>query len=177
MRTVHLWYGVCVACMVLLDSTFHPSSPLPSLPRPPPPPPQPPSTTPPPPSQMALSLAGKRAVVFGGSSGIGLAVVHMLCARGASVKVISRDPEVCCGPCLFSCPPSIGARTAFVSTHQLRRGRLPEPLPAIFLFFLSPKLPPRGRCIVPTPPVHSSCTHPPSHLNLRASTESSRQVR
>ncbi|MEM7218838.1 MAG: SDR family oxidoreductase [Pseudomonadota bacterium] len=39
------------------------------------------------------NLSGKRAVVFGGSSGIGLATVQQLSARGVSVTAVSRNPE------------------------------------------------------------------------------------
>jgi hypothetical protein len=44
----------------------------------------------------AASLAGKHAVVFGGTSGIGLAAVLKLAQRGASVVALSRNPEVRC---------------------------------------------------------------------------------
>jgi NAD(P)-dependent dehydrogenase (short-subunit alcohol dehydrogenase family) len=39
------------------------------------------------------SLAGKKAVVFGGTSGIGLAACHQLVAAGAEVVAASRDPS------------------------------------------------------------------------------------
>ena len=39
------------------------------------------------------SLAGKKAVVFGGTSGIGLAACHQLVAAGAEVVAASREPE------------------------------------------------------------------------------------
>jgi NAD(P)-dependent dehydrogenase (short-subunit alcohol dehydrogenase family) len=35
----------------------------------------------------------RRAVVFGGSSGIGLAVARALCDRGAEVTILARDPD------------------------------------------------------------------------------------
>jgi NAD(P)-dependent dehydrogenase (short-subunit alcohol dehydrogenase family) len=40
-----------------------------------------------------MSLAGKKAVVFGGTSGIGLAACHKLVIAGAEVVAASRDPE------------------------------------------------------------------------------------
>jgi NAD(P)-dependent dehydrogenase (short-subunit alcohol dehydrogenase family) len=40
-----------------------------------------------------MELAGKKALVFGGTSGIGLATAIRLKDRGASVTVISRDPQ------------------------------------------------------------------------------------
>lgn len=42
---------------------------------------------------MDLGLAGKRAVVTGGSSGIGLSAVRMLLADGASVALCGRNEE------------------------------------------------------------------------------------
>ncbi len=40
-----------------------------------------------------MDLSGKKAVVFGGTSGIGLATAEQLAARGVSVTVVSRNPE------------------------------------------------------------------------------------
>ncbi len=40
-----------------------------------------------------MNVSGKKAVVFGGTSGIGLATTRMLAAEGASVVAISRDPS------------------------------------------------------------------------------------
>ena len=40
-----------------------------------------------------MDVSGKKAVVFGGTSGIGLATVEMLAAAGAQVVAISRDPS------------------------------------------------------------------------------------
>ncbi len=40
-----------------------------------------------------MKLSGKKALVFGGTSGIGLAAVNLLVAGGASVVAISRNPN------------------------------------------------------------------------------------
>lgn len=40
-----------------------------------------------------MELSGKKAVVFGGTSGIGLASAEQLAARGVSVTVVSRNPD------------------------------------------------------------------------------------
>jgi NAD(P)-dependent dehydrogenase (short-subunit alcohol dehydrogenase family) len=40
-----------------------------------------------------MNVSGKKAVVFGGTSGIGLAATQMLAQEGASVVAISRDPS------------------------------------------------------------------------------------
>ncbi len=40
-----------------------------------------------------MNVKGKKAVVFGGTSGIGLATVKMLAEKGAEVIAISRDPS------------------------------------------------------------------------------------
>ncbi len=40
-----------------------------------------------------MELPGKKAVVFGGTSGIGLAAARQLAERGVSVTVVSRNPE------------------------------------------------------------------------------------
>jgi NAD(P)-dependent dehydrogenase (short-subunit alcohol dehydrogenase family) len=42
---------------------------------------------------MDLQLAGKRAVITGGSRGIGLAVARALVAEGADVALVARDPS------------------------------------------------------------------------------------
>lgn len=44
-------------------------------------------------SGNGMELTGKKAVVFGGTSGIGLATVRMLADAGAQVVAISRDPS------------------------------------------------------------------------------------
>lgn len=43
--------------------------------------------------QMASKLLGKTAVVFGGTSGIGLNTVIQLAERGVKVTAVSRNPE------------------------------------------------------------------------------------
>ena len=40
-----------------------------------------------------MNLQGKKALVFGGTSGIGLATIKMLQAEGATVVAISRNPD------------------------------------------------------------------------------------
>ena len=40
-----------------------------------------------------MNLQGKKALVFGGTSGIGLATINMLQAQGATVVAISRNPD------------------------------------------------------------------------------------
>ena len=40
-----------------------------------------------------MDITGKKALVFGGSSGIGLAAAKMLKSKGANVTIISRDPD------------------------------------------------------------------------------------
>lgn len=39
-----------------------------------------------------MDVSGKKAIVFGGTSGIGLAAVKQLAALGAEVVAISRNP-------------------------------------------------------------------------------------
>jgi NAD(P)-dependent dehydrogenase (short-subunit alcohol dehydrogenase family) len=43
-------------------------------------------------ARMDLQLRGKRAIVTGGSRGIGLAVAHRLAEEGAAVALVARDP-------------------------------------------------------------------------------------
>lgn len=40
-----------------------------------------------------MDVAGKKAVVFGGTSGIGLAAAKQLAAKGANVVAVSRNPD------------------------------------------------------------------------------------
>lgn len=40
-----------------------------------------------------MEIQGKKALVFGGTSGIGLAAANQLAARGATVVALSRDPS------------------------------------------------------------------------------------
>ncbi|MGH1488652.1 MAG: SDR family NAD(P)-dependent oxidoreductase [Acidimicrobiales bacterium] len=40
-----------------------------------------------------MEISGKKAVVFGGTSGIGLATVQQLAAQGAEVVAVSRNPD------------------------------------------------------------------------------------
>ena len=42
---------------------------------------------------IVMDMEGKKAVVFGGTSGIGLATCIELHARGADVVAVSRDPN------------------------------------------------------------------------------------
>ena len=40
-----------------------------------------------------MDISGRKAIVFGGTSGIGLATTKQLAARGATVIAVSRDPS------------------------------------------------------------------------------------
>ncbi len=40
-----------------------------------------------------MDVAGKKAIIFGGTSGIGLAATKQLAALGANVVAISRNPD------------------------------------------------------------------------------------
>ena len=40
-----------------------------------------------------MEINGKKAIVFGGTSGIGLSTTQMLSDKGASVIAVSRNPE------------------------------------------------------------------------------------
>jgi NAD(P)-dependent dehydrogenase (short-subunit alcohol dehydrogenase family) len=42
---------------------------------------------------MDLSLSGKRAVVTGGSRGIGFAIADALAAEGTEIALLARDPD------------------------------------------------------------------------------------
>ena len=60
-----------------------------------------------------MNVSGKKAVVFGGTSGIGLATTRMLAAEGATVIAISRDPskagDLPAGVSVESCDVTDGA--------------------------------------------------------------------
>ena len=57
-----------------------------------------------------MDVAGKKAVVFGGTSGIGLSTAKMLAEAGATVVVISRDPSKA-----GALPSGVGARACDVT--------------------------------------------------------------
>ena len=56
-----------------------------------------------------MNVAGKKAIVFGGTSGIGLATVQMLAQEGASVVAISRDPSKA-----MALPPGVSLKSCDV---------------------------------------------------------------
>ena len=43
--------------------------------------------------EIVMDIKDKKAIVFGGTSGIGLATCKELQARGANVVAVSRDPN------------------------------------------------------------------------------------
>lgn len=63
-----------------------------------------------------MDVSGKKAVVFGGTSGIGLAAAQRLAALGAEVVAVSRNPDragdVGAGITLASCDVTDGAAVA-----------------------------------------------------------------
>jgi NAD(P)-dependent dehydrogenase (short-subunit alcohol dehydrogenase family) len=63
-----------------------------------------------------MDVTGKKAVVFGGTSGIGLAAANQLAAKGAQVIAVSRNPdragETQAGITLASCDVTDGASVA-----------------------------------------------------------------
>ncbi len=63
-----------------------------------------------------MDVAGKKAVVFGGTSGIGLAASNQLAAKGATVVAVSRKPKRAGEPregvTLASCDVTDGAAVA-----------------------------------------------------------------
>lgn len=74
-----------------------------------------------------MDVAGKKAIVFGGTSGIGKATVMMLAAKGAQVIAVSRDPskagEMPAGVELRACDvrdrAALEALFADVGEHQI----------------------------------------------------------
>jgi len=70
---------------------------------------------------MDLELAGKRAIVTGGSRGIGLAIARVLTAEGADVALVARDQSAL-ETARQSCAEQSGRRVIAVSA------RLPVPL-------------------------------------------------
>jgi hypothetical protein len=63
---------------------------------------------------MDLGLQGRRAVVTGGSKGIGLAAAHELVAEGASVAICSRNAEE-----LDAAAKSIGSENVFTQVADV----------------------------------------------------------
>ena len=70
-------------------------------------------------------LAGKTAIVTGGASGIGLAIVQRFLAEGAAVDVLEREPCTVEGAVVSVCDVADGARVeAVVEEIHGRRGRI-----------------------------------------------------
>ena len=69
-----------------------------------------------------MDVAGKKAVVFGGTSGIGLATSKQLAAAGADVVAVSRNPDRAGGDAagltLASCDVTDGAAVAALVAEQ-----------------------------------------------------------
>jgi len=60
---------------------------------------------------MDLELRGKRAVITGGSVGIGLAVAHALAAEGVDVAIVARELGI---------PAVVGAKGAVAAAQGAR---------------------------------------------------------
>ncbi len=70
-------------------------------------------------------LAGKTAIVTGGASGIGLAIVRRFVAEGAAVEVLEREMGTVDGAVVSVCDVADGARVeAVVEEIHRRRGRI-----------------------------------------------------
>ncbi len=78
---------------------------------------------------MNLGLTGKKALVCGGSSGLGFAVAEALCREGADVMIVSRSQEKLAeaaqkissltgkAPATFACDLSTSAGVAMLTGH------------------------------------------------------------
>ena len=82
-----------------------------------------------------ISLKGKKAIVLGGTSGIGLATCRQLVERGADVIAYSRSQEKCDAAkaellALFAPPP-----TATTIANTKKKTKLEDPLlPSLWMY-------------------------------------------
>ena len=63
-----------------------------------------------------MNINGKKAIVFGGTSGIGLSATNMLSEKGANVIAVSRNPEK-----LKDLPKNVTTKKLDITDKRIRR--------------------------------------------------------